>query len=78
MVLHALERGAADGAIVTNDLVYRSTSSKVAQVLRKAKLPAIFPYRQYLNEGKLISYGSGPMDVGRKLAIYVDKIFKGC
>jgi len=22
MVLHALERGAADGAIVTNDLVY--------------------------------------------------------
>ena len=77
MVLHALERGAADGAIVTNDLVYRSTSSKVAQVLRKAKLPAIFPYRQYLKEGKLISYGPDPRDVGRKLAIYVDKIFKG-
>lgn len=77
MVLHALERGAADGAIVTKDLVYRSTSSKVFQVIRKAKLPAIFPYRQSFKGAKLISYGPGPMDLGRKLAIYVDKIFMG-
>jgi len=76
-VLHALERGAADGAIVSNDLVYRSTASKVAQVIRKARLPAIFPYRQYLNEGGLMSYGPDPRDVGRKLAVYVDKILKG-
>jgi putative ABC transport system substrate-binding protein len=76
-VLHALERGAADGAIVTNDLVYRSTASQVAQVLRKARLPAIFPYRQYLEEGGLMSYGPDPKEVGRKLAVYVDKILKG-
>jgi ABC-type uncharacterized transport system substrate-binding protein len=76
-VLQALERGTADGAIVSNDLVYRSTVSKVAQVIRKAKLPAIFTYRQYLNEGGLMSYGPDPRDVGRKLAVYVDKILKG-
>ena len=76
-VLHALQRGAADGAIVTNDVVYRSAASQVAQVLRKARLPAIFPYRQYLEEGGLMSYGPDPKDVGRKLAVYVDKILKG-
>jgi putative ABC transport system substrate-binding protein len=76
-VLHALQRGAADGAIVTNDVVYRSAASQVAQVLRQARLPAIFPYRQYLEEGGLMSYGPDPKEVGRKLAVYVDKILKG-
>lgn len=76
-VLHALERGAADGAIVSNDLLYRSTGSKVAQVLRKARLPAIFTYRQYLKEGGLMSYGPDLREVGRKLAVYVDKILQG-
>src|SRR5262249_25569153 len=75
--LHALERGAAEGAIVTNDLFYRSTASQVAQVLRKARLPTIFPYREYLREGGLMSYGPDAKDVGRKLAVYVGKILKG-
>jgi putative ABC transport system substrate-binding protein len=76
-VLHALERGAADAAIVSNDLLYRSTAPKVAEVLRKARLPAIFTNRQYLEEGGLMSYGPDLRDIGRKLAVYVDKILKG-
>src|SRR5262249_51909107 len=76
-VLHSLERGTVGGVIVSNDPVFRSNNSKVAQVIRQAKLPAIFPFRDYLAEGGLISYGASSRDVGRKLAVYVDKILKG-
>jgi putative ABC transport system substrate-binding protein len=75
--LRALQRGAADGVIVTADVVFRLNKSKVVQTIRKARLPAMFPYREYHNEGMLMSYGPNSTEVGRKMAVYVDKILKG-
>jgi putative ABC transport system substrate-binding protein len=41
------------------------------------RLPAIYPYRYYVAEGGLISYGSDPIDTYRRAAGYVDRILKG-
>jgi len=50
---------------------------KVAQAVRKTRLPAIFPRREYHEEGVLMSYGPNAREVQRKLVAYVDKILKG-
>jgi putative ABC transport system substrate-binding protein len=76
-VLGALRRGEAEGVIVSSDGVFRSNKSKLAQAIRKARLPAIFPYRAYLEDGMLMSYGANLKEAGRKMATYVDRILKG-
>ncbi len=76
-VLRALRRGEAEGVIVSNDGVFRSNKFKIAQAIRKARLPAIYPYRAYLEDGMLMSYGPNLKEAGRKMATYVDRILKG-
>ena len=41
------------------------------------KLPAIYPYRYFVNRGGLISYGADNLDIWRRSASYVDRILKG-
>ena len=41
------------------------------------KLPAIYPYRYFVDRGGLISYGADNLDIWRRSASYVDKILKG-
>jgi putative ABC transport system substrate-binding protein len=41
------------------------------------KLPAIYPFRYYAEDGGLITYGPDPQDLIRRAASYVDRILKG-
>ena len=41
------------------------------------KLPAIYPQKEFVEDGGLMSYGVDPRDLYRRTAIYVDKILKG-
>jgi putative ABC transport system substrate-binding protein len=41
------------------------------------KLPAIYPFRYYAEDGGLITYGPDPHDPMRRAASYVDRILKG-
>jgi putative ABC transport system substrate-binding protein len=43
----------------------------------QGKLPAIYPYRYFVNKGGLISYGADNLDIWRRSASYVDRILKG-
>jgi putative ABC transport system substrate-binding protein len=40
-------------------------------------LPAIYPQKEYVDEGGLMSYGADNTDLYRRAAVYVDKILKG-
>jgi len=40
-------------------------------------LPAIYPYRYYVTDGGLISYGPDRVDPFRRAASYADRILKG-
>ena len=40
-------------------------------------MPAIYPYRFFVTIGGLISYGPDRVDPFRRVADYVDRIFKG-
>ncbi len=43
----------------------------------RLRLPAVYPYRYYVADGGLISYGPNTIDYYRRAASYVDRILKG-
>jgi ABC-type uncharacterized transport system substrate-binding protein len=44
---------------------------------RKYRLPAIYPQKEFVETGGLMSYGTDLADSYRRAAVYVDKILKG-
>ena len=64
-------------------LIVLSTSLAVAhreQIITSAarhRLPAVYPFRIYVNDGGLVSYGPDKIDPYRRAASYVDRILKG-
>jgi putative ABC transport system substrate-binding protein len=76
-VLGAMVRSQANGVLIGADPLLDASRSKIAAAVRKARLPAISPFREYHDEGVLLSYGTNQAEVGRKMAVYVDKILKG-
>jgi putative ABC transport system substrate-binding protein len=40
-------------------------------------LPAIYPYRYFVDEGGLLSYGTDPIDQFAQAGTYVDRILRG-
>jgi putative tryptophan/tyrosine transport system substrate-binding protein len=57
------------GAIVHRDLIITLAA--------RHRLPAVYPYRLFVTDGGLISYGSEIIDQYRLAAGYVDRILKG-
>ena len=50
---------------------------RIVELAGKYRLPTIYPQKEYVDEGGLMSYGADLEDQYRKAAHYVDKILKG-
>ena len=50
---------------------------RIVELAGKYRLPAIYPNKEYVDEGGLMSYGADYVDLYRHAAVYVDKILKG-
>jgi putative tryptophan/tyrosine transport system substrate-binding protein len=50
---------------------------RIVELAGKYRLPAIYPNKEFVDEGGLMSYGADYDDLFRKAAHYVDKILKG-
>jgi hypothetical protein len=51
--------------------------ARIVEFAAQRKLPAMYPYREYVEGGGLISYAPSFLDMFRRSATHVDKIFKG-
>jgi putative ABC transport system substrate-binding protein len=49
----------------------------IAALAARHRLPAIYPYKYFVTDGGLISYGPDQIDQWRGAARYVDRILKG-
>ena len=56
---------------------FRAERKRIVELAVKYRLPAIYPTKDYVDEGGLMSYGVDYDDQHRRAAIYVDKILKG-
>jgi putative ABC transport system substrate-binding protein len=72
----AFARAGNGGLVVTGGaaVAHRELIIKLAV---RHRLPAVYPYRFYVDEGGLISYGPDLPDLFRQAAGYVDRILKG-
>src|SRR5262249_42864072 len=50
---------------------------RIVELAAKYRLPAIYPQKDFVDEGGLMSYGADYPDLYRRAAHYVDKILKG-
>jgi putative ABC transport system substrate-binding protein len=67
----------ADAIVVFDDPVLWSHRKRFAALAAKWKMPAMYGYREFVQEGGLISLGPDRIDHYRRTAIYVDRILKG-
>ena len=50
---------------------------RIVELAGKYRLPAIYPNKEYVDDGGLMFYGADSTDQFRRAAVYVDKILKG-
>jgi len=65
------------GAILVVSRPLFAERKRLVELAAKYRLPAIYPQKEYMNEGGLMYYGVDPADNYRRAAVYVDKILKG-
>jgi putative ABC transport system substrate-binding protein len=73
----AAAREHADALIALRDNVTNNHRRQVMAFAAKNRLPAMYPAREYAEDGGLMAYAPDFLDIGRRAAIYVDKILKG-
>ena len=66
------------GAIMTTaGRRFFAERKRIVELAGKYRLPAIYPEKEFVDEGGLMSYGADETDLFRRAAVYVDKILKG-
>jgi len=70
-------REPAAALIAPSDIFILQARDTVLRSAEKYRLPVISPYRQFVVEGCLVSYGPDTGDIARRAASYVDRILKG-
>jgi putative ABC transport system substrate-binding protein len=75
--LARIETARPDGLVLIVDRFLASYRVSIVQFVGKSRLPGMFPYPEFAQEGGLMSYGPDYADLFRRTTAYVDKILKG-
>ena len=75
--LARIEAAHPDGLVVIADRFLLSHRASIVQFVVKNRLPSMFSFREFAQEGGLMAYAPDFADSYRRAATYVDKILKG-
>jgi putative ABC transport system substrate-binding protein len=73
----AIDRTAVQALVVLTDPILFSQRKRAVDLANTNRLPAMYFFQGFVEEGGLISYGPGDADLFRRSAGYVDRILKG-
>jgi len=76
-VFAALAQDHAEGIVVVDEPENVVNQKLIIELAEKNRLPAIYPYKMFVQAGGLMSYGIDVGDQGRRLADVVSEILKG-
>jgi len=69
--------GAAAGLVVMPDGFLLVNTELVIRLANELRLPTVYPFRQFVGRGGLISYGVDSVDLNRRAATYLDRVLRG-
>jgi putative ABC transport system substrate-binding protein len=67
----------AGGLIVLGDPLTFSLRRQIAELSARARVPSVYPSREWAEAGGCMSYGADRRQLYRRAAEYVDRILKG-
>ena len=73
----AMKRDRPDALVTINSPVLICQRKRVVDFAAKSRLPAMYSFREYVDDGGLMCYGANLLEMYRRAATYVDKILKG-
>ena len=75
--LEAAVAGGTEALVVLPDAMFWNERARIVALAAKYRMPAIYPEREYAEDGGLLAYSQNVSDQFRRAAGYVDKILKG-
>src|SRR5262249_37744674 len=76
-VFSEMAKSRAQAVTVLTSVMFTSLRRPVVDLAAKYRLPAVYPIRDFVDDGGLMSYGPLWADIYRRAATYVDKLLKG-
>jgi putative ABC transport system substrate-binding protein len=73
----ALVRTKADALLVGPDSVFQNRRVQLATLAARHAVPTVFPVREFVEVGGLMSYGTSLTNAYRQLGVYTGRILKG-
>ena len=73
----AISAARATAVVVAATARFDRDRQKIIEQAALHRLPAIYEWPHQVKEGGLMSYGASAADTNRRIAVYVDRIFKG-
>jgi putative tryptophan/tyrosine transport system substrate-binding protein len=75
-VLTRIPQSNPDILVVLNDPFVFTYRKLIVEAANKQQLPGVYGFREFVDDGGLISYGTAIADTYRRAAGYVDRILK--
>jgi putative tryptophan/tyrosine transport system substrate-binding protein len=72
-----MAKARADALTVLPSNMFFNERRRLVDMVAKSRLPAVYPWRDFVAAGGLMSYGRNVADLFRRAATYVDRILKG-
>jgi putative ABC transport system substrate-binding protein len=72
-----MTRARAGALTVLTSTMFFNELRRLVDLAAKNRLPEMYPWRDFVDAGGLMSYGPNAADLWRRAATYVDKILKG-
>ena len=72
-----MTRARAGALTVLPSNMFHREHRRLVDLAARHRLPAVYPWRDFVDAGGLMSYGASLTDSSRRAATYVDKILKG-
>jgi putative ABC transport system substrate-binding protein len=73
----AMTRGRAGALLALDDPLTVGYRSQIVALAARSRLPAMYGFREFPDDGGLMSYGTNLPDLYRRSATLVDKVLKG-
>jgi len=76
-VFRSMEQDRADALIVADEAEHRTNRATIVELAAKARIPAIYSYRDFVEAGGLMAYSIDLAEIYRRVANLIDKILRG-